>query len=187
LEGHTILEALQKWEKLDPRAQAHMFRRNVNFDDLDETLVAVDLLAELTPPDEVSSVSQNAWMKIGDGRYLLVVGSGQGEHHRMALLEEDALGFCHLSLSSSERGATEFECGRELPLAFKRADGHVRERWPFTRGFTLAQNRWRNAPVTTEQKIELEAMGVNASTLSVLDNAGQAWTLLELRRKELGK
>jgi ATP-dependent helicase IRC3 len=184
LEGHTLIEAMEKWEKLDPRAQALLFRRNVSFDELDSTLIAVDLLAELTPPLEVLGVSRNAWMKVGDGRYLLACGSSRLEGHRMASLEEDALGFYHLSLSSASREPIEIECGREVRQAFVHADRRIKDIWPFTGGLTLASTNWRNNPVGLDQKIELRNLGVEETVLSMLDNAGQAWTLLELKRRE---
>ncbi len=186
LEGHTLLEAMQKFEKLDPRAQALLFRRNINFEDIDSTLMAVDLLAELVPPMEVLDASQNAWMRVGDGRYLLACGSSQKEGHRMAAIEEDALGFFHLVLSSSEREPMDCELGRDLREAFVRADKRIKEVWPFTRGLTLASTGWRNNPVTNEQRTELVRMGVEDSVISMLSSAGQAWTILELRRRELG-
>jgi hypothetical protein len=184
LEGHTLLEAMQKWEQVDPRAKAVLFRRNINFDELDQTLTAVDMLAELTPPDEVIDSSRNAWMKIGMGKYLLACGSSKTEAHRMAMIEEDALGFFHLSLSSESRQPQDFPLSRDLPEAFRMADSRIKETWPFIAGFTTASNRWRQGSVTPQQKEELKTLGVEDAVLAMLDNAGQAWTLLELKRKE---
>lgn len=184
LEGNSLLDAMGKWEKLDPRAQALLFRRQISYDELETTLVAVDLLAELTPPDEVLGLSKNAWMRVGMGRYLLACGSSKTEGHRMAAIEEDALGFFHLVLSSASREPIEFELGRCLEEAFRRGDKRVKEVWPFTGGLTLAATGWRNNPITAEQKEELRALGVEETVLSMLDNSGQAWTLLELKRRE---
>jgi superfamily II DNA or RNA helicase len=184
LDGNSLTDAMEKWDKLDPRAQALLFRRNVNFDELDDTLTAVDLLAELTPPSEILGMSKNAWMRVGMGRYLLACGSSKTEDHRMAAIEEDALGFFHLVVSSSTRHPMEFELGRELTEAFKRADRKIKEVWPFTSGLTLATTGWRNNPISGEQKEELRSLGVEETVLSMLDNSGQAWTLLELKRRE---
>ena len=60
----------------------------------------------------------------------------------------------------------------------------MKEVWPFTGGLTLAATGWRNNPITAEQKEELRALGVEETVLSMLDNSGQAWTLLELKRRE---
>ncbi len=185
LEGHTLLEAMQKWDQLDPRAQALLFRRNINFDDLDSSLTAVDILAELTPPEEIIGVSRNAWMKVGDGRYLLACGSSKQEGHRMAAIEEDALGFYHLMVTSASRDPLEFELGRDVADAFRRADRRIKDIWPFTSGLTMSNTGWRNGNVSNEQKEELRTLGVEETVLAMLDTAGQAWTLLELKKREL--
>ena len=184
LEGHSLMEAMDKWEKLEPRAQAMLFRRAINFDELDSTLTAVDLIAELTLPDEVVEFSRNAWMKLGDGKYLLACGSSKLEEHKMAMLECDALGFYDLTLTSATRQALTFECGSDLPMAFKRADKQIKEIWPFTRGLTSAVTGWRKEPVRPEQRAELKALGVDEKVVAMIENAGQAWTLLELTRKD---
>ena len=178
---------MQKWDKLDPRAQALLFRRNVNFDDLDASLTAVDILSELTPPDEVIGISQNSWMKVGEGRYLLACGSSKLEGHRMAAIEEDALSFYHLVITSSVRDPIEFELGRDIGEAFRRADRKIKDVWPFTKGLTMAMTGWRQDRVTQDQKEALRAMGVEENVVAMLDTAGQAWTLLELKKRELAK
>jgi ATP-dependent helicase IRC3 len=183
LEGHSLIEAMRKWEQLDPRSQAVMFRRAINFDELDSTLTAVDLIAELTLPDEVVEFSRNAWMKVGDGRYLLACGSSTVEDHRMAMLERDALGFYDLTLSSAKRH-TKYPCDLDLPRAFLLADKRVKEIWPFTGGLTMSVAAWRNKHVTAEQFAELRSLGVEDAVLAMLETAGQAWTLLELTRKD---
>jgi hypothetical protein len=183
LEGHSLIEAMGKWEKLDPRAQAVLFRRAINFEELGSTLTAVDLVAELTLPDEVVELSRNAWMKVGDGSYLLACGSSNAEDLRMAMLSCDALGFYDLTLSSSSRSPVSFPCGMDLPRAFHLADKKIKEIWPFTGGFTMSVAGWRNKKISTEQRAELRALGVGDTVLAMLETAGQAWTFLELTRK----
>jgi superfamily II DNA or RNA helicase len=186
LEGHSLIEAMQKWEDLGPRAQAMMFKRAINFDELDSTLTAVDLIAELTLPEEVVEFSRNAWMKVGDGKYLLACGSSKMEESKMAILECDALGNYFLTLSSASRSALQFPCGSDLPKAFRRADRTIKDTWPFTGGLTMSVAAWRTEPVREDQRAELAALGVEDSVLGMLENAGQAWTLLELTRSKKG-
>jgi ATP-dependent helicase IRC3 len=183
LEGHSLIEAMQKWETLDPRAQAVLFKRAINFDELDSTLTAVDLIAELTLPGEVVEYSRNAWMKVGDNRYLLACGSSKLEDLRMAMLEMDALSSFQLTLSSATRLPMCYPCGIDLPRAFQRADRLIKDVWPFTGGFTTSVAAWRNKEISHEQRAELRSLGVADPVLAMLDNAGQAWTLLELTRK----
>jgi hypothetical protein len=160
-----------------------MFKRAINFDELDSTLTAVDLIAELTLPQEVCEFSRNAWMKVGDGKYLLACGSSKMEELRMAILERDALGHYTLTLSSAARDSISFPCGSDLPMAFRSSDKRIKEVWPFTGGLTMSVAGWRREPVRAEQRAELKALGVDDAVLAMLENAGQAWTLLELTRK----
>ncbi|HSI72368.1 MAG TPA: hypothetical protein VK934_04265, partial [Fimbriimonas sp.] len=182
LEGHSLMEAMGKWERLDARAQALLFRRTINFDELDSTLTAVDLISELTLPNEVVEFSRNAWMKVGDGRYMLACGSTSVEGHKMALLECDALGFYDLTLSSGARDPLTFPCGMALMEAFKRADRTIKEVWPFTGGLTMSVAGWRKETVRRDQIEELRSLGVDETALAMIENAGQAWTLLELTK-----
>ena len=101
-----VLECQEKTKSRSVTGIKIIQRRAINFDELDSTLMAVDLLAELTLPDEVVEFSRNAWMKLCDGRYLLACGSSSAEDLRMALLEYDALGFYSLTLSSASRPST---------------------------------------------------------------------------------
>jgi ATP-dependent helicase IRC3 len=183
LEGHSLIEAMRKWEQLDPRAQSVLFKRAINFDELDNTLMAVDLVAELTLPSEVVEFSRNAWMKVGEGKYLLACGSSATEDLRMAMLEQDAIGHYNLTLSSATRTATSCACGQDLRQAFRTADRQIKDLWPFTGGLTMSVAGWRREGVTKEQKAELKALGVADTVLAMIENAGQAWTLLELTRK----
>jgi hypothetical protein len=42
---------------------------------------------------------------------------------------------------------------------------------------------WRRDSVSPEQRQELRELGVDETVLSMIETAGQAWTLLELARK----
>jgi superfamily II DNA or RNA helicase len=184
LEGNSLLDAMKKWEKLEPRMQAMMFRREINFDELDGALTAVDLIAELTLPSDGTAFSRNAWMKVGDGKYLLACGSTELEGHKMAMLECDVLGCYHLTLSSSTRQPMVFSYGDDIQNAFLRADRQIKEIWPFTGALTLSHSSWRDKRITSEQRQELRTLGVEETIIGMLDTAGQAWTLLELKRKD---
>ena len=52
---------------------------------------------------------------------------------------------------------------------------------------TMAMTGWRQDRVTQDQKEALRAMGVEENVVAMLDTAGQAWTLLELKKRELAK
>lgn len=187
LEGHTLAEALAKWEGLDVAGRALMFRRPTKFEDLGATLTAVDILAELSMPESVAQTSRNAWMKIGDGVYLLPCGSGVGEPERTARIECDPLGRYHLRFSiGMSFEDSPIELGVDLIRAFRVADRQVQERWPFSRGFTTSKGRWRSEPITEWQKHELRELGVERNIVELVDTAGQAWNLIELHRRGKG-
>ncbi|MBC8065674.1 MAG: DEAD/DEAH box helicase, partial [Chlorobia bacterium] len=54
LEGHSLDEALKKWDDLLPAGRAVLFRRPTKYDDLGAMLTAVDILAELSMPESVA-------------------------------------------------------------------------------------------------------------------------------------
>jgi len=183
LEGHTLEEALRKWDALPPGSRAVMFRRPTKFEDLGETLTAVDILAELSVPESMGHSSRNAWMKIGDGVYLLPCGSSGIESNRTARLECDTLGRFQVVLSADSGGAEVYSCGTELQRAFEFADRKVKDRWPFSGGFTSSKGLWRNEAVTEHQKEELRQLGVDRAMIELIETAGQAWSLIELKRR----
>lgn len=183
LEGKTLDEALKKWDGLTPASRAVMFRRPTKFEDLDATLTAVDILAELSMPESIAQTSRNAWMKIGDGCYLLPCGSSGVESDRTAKLECDTLGRYHLTLHSETGENDTFSLGMDVQRAFEMADRKVKDRWPFSGGFTSNHGLWRNNPVTEHQRHELRELGVDSAMIDLIETAGQAWSLIELRRR----
>jgi len=184
LEGKTLDEALKKWDSLSPASRAVMFRRPTKFEDLNATLTAVDILAELSMPESIAQTSRNAWMKIGDGVYLLPCGSSGAEMNRTARLECDTLGRFQLILASETGTAETYGLGFEMQRAFEMADRKVKDRWPFSGGFTSNKGLWRNEPVTEHQKAELRELGVDRAMIELVETAGQAWNLIELRRRQ---
>jgi hypothetical protein len=188
LEGHSLADAIDKWEGLTPAGRAVMFRRPTRYEDLGATLTAVDILAELSMPESVSQTSRNAWMKVGDGVYLLPCGSGHEGSDRAARIECDALGRCHLSfVVGGERLPDVTDLGADLVHAFTVADRRVQELWPFSKGFTTAKGLWRNEKVTAHQLMELRELGIDPAVASLVETAGQAWNLIELNRRKVGR
>jgi hypothetical protein len=188
LEGHSLAEAIDKWEGLTPAGRAVLFRRPTRYEDLGATLTAVDILAELSMPESVAQTSGNAWMKVGDGAYLLPCGSGAGEPDRTAQIHCDPIGRCTLAFSiGGTRQGDAIELGDDLIHAFSIADRKVQERWPFSKGFTTSKGLWRNEPVTEHQLNELRELGVDQAIASLVESAGQAWNLIELHRRKGGR
>jgi superfamily II DNA or RNA helicase len=184
LEGHSVGEALAIWEGMDPGHQAVMFRRPTRFDDLGTTLTAVDLLAELSLAEETVTLSRFAWLKTGDGEYRLPCGSSEREAGREATLVCDTIGQYHLTLLSATREAQSFELGDDVARAFERAERRIKDLWPFVGGLVSARSKWREGPVTDRQRAELMHLGVEENVIDLIESAGKAWTLIEMRRKE---
>lgn len=184
LEGHSLDEALRKWDDLLPAGRALLFRRPTKYDDLGATLTAVDILAELSTPESVAQTSRNAWMKVGDGVYLLPCGGGVGESERTAKIVCDTLGRFHLELATENQiEGQQIDLGEDLVRAFAIADRKVQERWPFSRGYTSQRGLWRKEGVTERQRNELRELGVDANVIEMVETAGQAWNLIELNRR----
>lgn len=184
LEGHSLDEALRKWDDLLPAGRALLFRRPTKYDDLGATLTAVDILAELSTPESVAQTSRNAWMKVGDGVYLLPCGGGAGEAERTAKIICDTLGRFHLELAVGHQiEGHPIDLGEDLVRAFAIADRKVQDRWPFSRGFTSQRGLWRKEGVTERQRHELRELGVDTNIIELVETAGQAWNLIELNRR----
>ena len=185
LNGHTAVEAMTLWESLTPAHRALLFRRPTRFEDLGATLTAVDLLAELSAIEGTATVSGLAWMKVGEGVYLLPCGESSSEGDRTARLEADILGHYRLYLESGARTTETFDCCNELYRSFAMADKRIKAVWPFIGGIVSARGRWRSEPVTERQRGEMLELGVERSVVEMVETAGQAWNLIELKRREL--
>jgi superfamily II DNA or RNA helicase len=184
LEGHTVNEALAIWEGLDPAHRAVMFRRPTRFEDLGTTLTAVDLLAELSVTEDTVSVSRFAWLKTGDGEYRLPCGSSEREPGREARLTCDTLGRYKLALYSDTREDVEYDLGEDVSRAFELAERKIKDLWPFVGGLVSVRSKWREGPVTDRQRAELIHLDVEEHVIDLIENAGKAWTLIEVKRKE---
>ena len=184
LEGHSVAEALDIWEGMDPAHQAIMFRRPTRFEDLGTTLTAVDLLAELSVAEETVAVSRFAWLKTGDGEYRLPCGSSEREPGREATLVCDTLGLYHLTMQSDVRDPVTYELGGDVARAFELADRRIKDLWPFVGGLVSSRSKWREGPVTDRQRAELMHLGVEENVIDMVETAGKAWTLIEVKRKE---
>jgi ATP-dependent helicase IRC3 len=184
LQGHSLSEAIDSWDALTPAGRAVLFRRPTKYEDLGATLTAVDILAELSMPESVAQSSRNAWMKVGDGSYMLACGSGASDGERTARIECDPIGRFTLYLTVDGRPMIDsIELGTDLALAFRIGDRKVKELWPFSGGFTSSRGRWRSEPATKRQLSELRGSNIDPAMVALVETAGQAWNLIELHRR----
>lgn len=187
LQGHSLFEAAKWAEELEPARRAQLFRRPMSFDDLSTVLSEVDLIKELSIPEEVMGVSRLAWMKVGDGEYLLPCGSSSFERERIAKLSVDLLGRFSVRLSSTLMEYPPVPLGTDLAKAFDEADRLVRITYPDCGPIVQASARWRGKPVTEKQAELLRSIGVEEDLIALLENSGQAKALIDQRKLGAGK
>lgn len=185
LQGHSLFEAAEWAEELSPVKRAEMFRRPMSFDDLSTVLSEVDLLRELSIPEEVQGISRLAWMKTGEAEYTLACGSSNDEPNRIAILKSDELGRFRLRCRSDLMDYGEFPVSDDLQQAFDGADRLIHMTFPDCGPIVTANAKWREEPATERQFDALRRMGADEATLQLVSTRGQARALIE--QFKLGK
>lgn len=179
LQGQSIFKAASLVEELTPAKRAQLFKRPTDFDDLDTVLTEVDLLRELSIPEEVMGISALAWLKIGEGEYVLPCGSSSLERDRQAHITTDVLGRMSLTLTSSFMEYPAMSVGDDLTKAFDEADGIIRMTWSDCAQIVRADARWREQPPTERQLDTLRRLGVEETFIALCQTAGQARAMIE--------
>jgi len=187
LQGHSVFEAAQWADDLGPIKRAQIFRRPMSYDDLDTVLTEVDLLHELSIPEELIGHSSLAWLKTGDGEYALPCGSKGFERDRIAKISTDPLGKLSLTLTSSMMEYPSLPVGDELAKAFDEADRLIRMTWSDCVEIVRADARWREQKPTDRQLQALQRMGVLPELVAVCKTAGQARALIEQHKLGNGR
>ena len=179
LQGNSVFQAATLADDLTPLKKAQMFRRSMSFDELDSVLTEVDLLRELSIPEELIGRSAMAWLKVGEGEYALPCGSRGLERDRLAKILMDPLGRYSLTLTSSFTDFPSLPLGEDLAKAFDDADRLVRLTWSDCVEIVRADARWREQKPTERQILALRQMAVPEDVILLCANAGQARALIE--------
>lgn len=187
LQGNSLFETAKWADELEPHRKAEMFKRPMSYEDLSTVLSEVDLLKELSIPEEIIGVSRLAWMKIGEGKYYLPCGSSGIEKDRSAEIDMDELGRLGLHLKSSLMDYGVLPLGDDLPHAFDEADRLIHLTFPDCGPIVKSNAAWRDQPPTDKQLEMLRAMGVEEETLKLVETRGQARTLIEQRKLGNGR
>ena len=182
LQGESLFNAAKMVDELPLAKRAEMFRRQISWDDLSTVLEEVDLIRELSIPDEIINVSRLAWMKVGDDRYHLPCGSTGLDRDRFARIECDELGRYSLVLGSSMMSDMRCPVGDALEKAFDEADRMIRLTFPDCKQIVRADASWRDLPPTEKQIAELNRLGVADETIASLETMGQAHHLIQRSR-----
>lgn len=182
LQGESAFAAAVRAEGLGPAKRAEMFRRPTNWEDLSTVLEEIDLLRELSIPEEVLGVSRLAWMKIGQDRYYLACGSSGLEQDRFAQINSDELGRYTLTIGSSLMPEMRSPVGTELERAFDEADRMIRIAFPDCGQIVRADATWREKPPSDKQIEQLRRFGVDNDAIQALETMGQAHMLIQQRK-----
>jgi len=187
LQGHSLFEAAKWADELQPIRRAQLFRRQMSFEDLSSVLSEVDLIKELSIPEEVLGVSSLAWMKVGEGEYLLPCGASTYEKDRTARLTVDLLGRYSVTLSSSLMQHPPVPLGTDMAKAFDESDKLVRIAFSGCLPIVQASARWRDKPVSEKQIEVMRDMGIEGDVISLIENMGQAKALIDQRKLGAGR
>jgi ATP-dependent helicase IRC3 len=185
LEGNSLFQAAERMDELEPSRKAALFRRQTSWEDLSSVLTEVDLIRELSIPEEVMGLSHLAWMKIGDLKYFLPCANSGMERDRAATLSCDELGRFSLNLQSSLVRGIPIPVGEDLQHAFDEADRMIRMTWPDAGAIVKADASWRDKAPTEGQKIMLGELGATDQEIGFLTTRGQARALIERKRMGL--
>jgi superfamily II DNA or RNA helicase len=193
LQGHSLFEAAEWVDELEPRQRAELFRRPMSFDDLSTVLSEVDLLRELSIPEEILGVSRLAWMKTGENEYFLACGPHRLEGERRAHLRVDSLGRYRLQLITDFLDYGELPLGDDLQKAFDEADRLIHVTFKGCGPIVKANSSWREDPPTASQLEALRRLGAEDEHVRMVANRGQARALIEqlklgrVRRRRMGR
>jgi len=179
LEGHSLFEAAEWAEELPPVKRAEMFRRPMTFGELSTVLSEVDLLHELSIPEEVMGVSRLAWLKTGVAEYFLPCGNSGIDIDRSAVIRCDELGRYTLHLRSKLMDYGSVPLGTDLAESFDRADRSIHQIWPDCGQIVKANARWRDEAPTDRQITILRRFGIEDETIAMVKTKGQARALIE--------
>ncbi|AIE86423.1 DEAD/DEAH box helicase [Fimbriimonas ginsengisoli] len=187
LQGHSIFEAATMVDDVGPLKRAQLFRRPMSFDDIDTVLTEVDLLRELSIPEEIVGHTALAWLKTGEGEYALPCGSSGFERDRLARISVDVLGRYSLTLSSTMMEYPPLPLGEDLAKVFDEADRFIRMTWSDCVQIVRADARWREQPPTDRQVDTLRRMSVPEDVIALCATAGQARSLIEQHKLGNGR
>lgn len=187
LQGQSVFAAATMVDDLAPGKRAQLFRRSMSFEEIDTVLTEVDLLRELSIPEEIIGHSAMAWLKVGEGEYALPCGSHGFEKDRLAKISSDLLGRYTLTLTSTLMEYPPIPLGEDLSKVFDEADRFVRMTWSDCVQIVRADARWREQPPTDRQLDTLRRMAVPEDVIKLCETAGQARALIEQHKLGNGR
>lgn len=178
LEDHTLAEAAELFEELPEDLQSAAFRRPTKFSGLTAKLTAIDILGELSEPDEaIAAGATMTWQKLFDFHYLIGCGYAGSESQREAHMQGDILGNWWLQMVSSHRNErVELPSGVHPPFLI--AEAILRENFPGMKRWGDKLAPWRQGAPSGQQIAALRHFGVEEEVIERVSSRGQASALI---------
>lgn len=173
----TAKEALRVFDDLSDYQKALLWKRDFNLSAIDGVLREVDLLAELTVPEDIAAVSKYSWVQCGDDTYSVGLASSDTEEHRKGKVTIDTLGNYQL-VASSTRREERFALGDELATAFRLADRHLETLFGRIGAIADRNAPWRKAKPSPAQIGLLKKLGATPGQIEGCDK-GMASSLID--------
>ena len=178
MQGASLKEAAKKFDELSEGQRAVVFKRpNPKLSDLDTELTSIDLLCELSLPDDIAGVASLAWLKVGDDAYLLDLGNAGTAH-----LRSDALGVWLSCIEPNGRPVMTRAVGDDRARAFEQAESDIKLVFPEAAKLSLGA-KWRDNSATDKQRDMMRQLGIEED-LIVRVNRGQASQLITARMQQ---
>ncbi len=191
LEGLTLAQAVDEFDKLPDFVKAGAFRRQTSFSGLSAQLTQVEMLCEL----EVPQVAQEAgvrlcWLKTGDLEYTVDLGSSVGPSavRRVARLVGDFVGnwSLHYAAFDGHRPLRDEVIDlreSDVRSAFQSAEASIRRSFPGCMRLGDREAPWRSQPPTDDQARALRDSGVDPVVIEEMTRgvASQMLTALSQR------
>lgn len=189
IEGKTIAEAIEEFENLPELVKSAAFSRQTNFAGLTSVLTQVEMLSELTLPEEVTRAGgQLFWLKVADLVYIIDAGNS-GQMRRQATLRGDILGHWVLHLESwdGERQIRhdQFPMPEDPGAAFIAAERVIQNQFFGVTKLAHKDAPWRRGDPTGAQMAILEGAGIHREVIRELDKGRASAMIAMLQAKGL--
>ena len=178
LQGASLKEVAGTFDKLNELQKAIIFKKPApKMSDLSTELTSVDLLGELSLPDDIAGVATLAWLKVGDDSYLLDLGDAGRAH-----LRADALGVWLSHIEPKGAAVMSRAVGDDRTEAFNQAEADIRLVFPDACKLALGA-KWRGDTASEKQKDLMAELGIEPELISRVTR-GQASQLITARMQQ---
>ena len=142
-------------------------------------LQTIELLGGAEYAPEVLTGSKLAWIKMGEGRYVLHAGTWPGGNERVCRLSQNVLGAWVMDWTEGDGQTWNWPLGNWENAPFLKADAKIMGVWRFAHSLILREGGWRKeGEQTTDKQNEfLRSLGLDERQIATLDK-GKASQLI---------